>query len=226
VSGLRKGRTTAKESKPVLPVEGDALEATLEYLSPTVRAMVLLQRFTGARPSEICELQPGDINRTGKVWEYIPRSHKTEHHDKPRVIFVGPKGQEILLPYLLRSLDAFCFSPTEAEAKRRALQHANRKTPLSCGNRPGRNTKKKPKRRPREKYDVVTYGRAIRRAAEKAGVASWSPHQLRHAFATEVRKTHGLEAVQCCLGHSKAAITEIYAERDFALAARVAGEVG
>jgi len=226
VSGLRKGRTAAKEGKPVLPVETDVFESTLEHLSPTVLAMVMLQRYTGARPSEICDLQPGDIDRSASVWEYTPRSHKTEHHGKPRVIFIGPRGQDVLLPYLLRSPEDFCFSPIEAEGKRRALQHANRKTPMSCGNRPGSNKKKKPKRRPRGRYDTITYGRAIRRATEKAEVVSWSPHQLRHAFATEVRKTHGLEAVQCCLGHSKAAITEIYAERDFALAARVAGEVG
>jgi integrase len=175
VSGLRKGRTTARESKPVLPVESDALESTLEHLSPTVRDMVLLQRFTGARPSEICDLQPGDINRTEKVWEYTPRSHKTEHHDKPRVIFVGPKRPEILLSYLLRSPDAFCFSPTEAEEKRRALQHANRKTPLSCGNKPGSSKKKKSKRRPREQYDTITYGRAIRRAAEKGRGSQLEP---------------------------------------------------
>ncbi len=77
-----------------------------------------------------------------------------------------------------------------------------------------------------DKYTTETYGQAIRRAARKAGVPEWSPNRLRHTFATEVRKSHGLEAVQCCLGHAKASVTEIYAERDFALAARVVAEVG
>jgi integrase len=142
------------------------------------------------------------------------------------VVFIGAKGQQILLPYLLRAADAYCFSPREAESKRRAATHEARKTPLSCGNRPGTNRKAKPRRTPGEKYDRNSYGRAIRRAAVTAGIGAWSPHRLRHTFATEVRKSYGLEAVQVCLGHSKADVSQIYAERDYALAARVAREVG
>jgi integrase len=51
-------------------------------------------------------------------------------------------------------------------------------------------------------------------------------HQLRHSFATAVRRDHGLEAAQVSLGHSKANVTEIYAERDLSLALRVAVEIG
>jgi integrase len=54
----------------------------------------------------------------------------------------------------------------------------------------------------------------------------WHPHQLRHTHATEVRRQFGLEAAQVALGHSQANVTEIYAERDLALAARVASEIG
>ncbi len=55
---------------------------------------------------------------------------------------------------------------------------------------------------------------------------TWSPNQLRHSFATEVRKRFGLEAAQVMLGHAHADVTQVYAERDLALAVRVAGEVG
>jgi integrase len=226
VSGLRKGRSQAKESEPVLPVPEDVLKATLEKLSPTVRDMVLLQRYTGARPGEICNLRPGDVDRSANPWAYIPGSHKTEHYDKSRVVFIAPKGQQVLLPYLLRAADCYCFSPAEVEVARRAEQTANRKTPMSCGNRPGSNRKRKPKRRPKEKYTTTSFGQAISRASETAGLKAWTPHQLRHSYATEVRKTHGLEAVQVTLGHSQASVTEIYAERDLALASRVAVEVG
>ncbi|MEO2046297.1 MAG: site-specific integrase [Pirellulales bacterium] len=188
--------------------------------------MVLLQRFSGARPGEICNLRPGDVDRSANPWAYISGSHKTEHYDKTRIVFIGPCGQQVLLPYLLRAAEAYCFSPAEVEKAMRAQRSANRKTPMSCGNRPGSNRKRKPKRRPKEKYTTTSYGRAIGRAAEVAGAEAWTPHQLRHSFATEVRKTHGLEAVQVSLGHGHASTSGIYAERDFALAARVAREVG
>jgi site-specific recombinase XerC len=54
----------------------------------------------------------------------------------------------------------------------------------------------------------------------------WHPNQLRHSKATETRKRYGLEAVQVTLGHASADVTQIYAERDYDLAARVAREVG
>ncbi|MBA4068011.1 MAG: hypothetical protein C0501_30765 [Isosphaera sp.] len=54
----------------------------------------------------------------------------------------------------------------------------------------------------------------------------WHPNQLRHSFATRVRKAHGLEAAQVLLGHAKADVTQVYAEKNDALAAAVAAEVG
>jgi integrase len=226
VAGLKRGRTEAREGRKVKPISDADVAATIEQLPAVVADMVQLQRFTGARPGEICDIRPGDINRKADPWEYIPESHKTEHHDRPRVIFIGPKAQRILLPYLLRAADCYCFSPREAESKRRAAQHEARTTPLSCGNRPGTNRKTTPRRTAGEKYDRNSYARAVRRAAVAAGVGTWSPHRLRHTFATEVRKSFGLEAVQVCLGHSQAAVSEIYAERDFAKAAHVARQIG
>jgi integrase len=54
----------------------------------------------------------------------------------------------------------------------------------------------------------------------------WFPYQLRHSFATDVRREHGLEAAQVLLGHTTANVTEIYAKRNEALAAKVASEMG
>jgi integrase len=49
---------------------------------------------------------------------------------------------------------------------------------------------------------------------------------LRHSFATYVRKKFGLEAAQVLLGHASADVTQVYAERDEALAAKVVRKVG
>jgi integrase len=54
----------------------------------------------------------------------------------------------------------------------------------------------------------------------------WHPNQLRHSFATRVRKIHGLEAVQVLLGHSRADVTQVYAERNEELAATIAAQIG
>jgi hypothetical protein len=45
-------------------------------------------------------------------------------------------------------------------------------------------------------------------------------------YTTKVRKQHGLEAGQVLLGHSKADVTQIYAERDEALAIGIAAKIG
>lgn len=242
VKGLRKGRSEARETAPVEPVDDEVVEATLPYLPPVVADMIRLQRLTGARPGEICSLRPVDVDRSGEVWKYTPAEHKTEHHGRQRVIPIGPRAQAILLPYLLRDANAFCFSPKESEQKRRAARHAQRKTPIRYGNRPGTNRKRRPARPPQDCYTNDSYRRAIHRACDLAfpppedlpqeqhaqwrSQHRWSPNRLRHTAATEIRRRFGLEAAQVTLGHSSADVTQIYAERDWALAERVIREVG
>jgi integrase len=75
-------------------------------------------------------------------------------------------------------------------------------------------------------YTNVTYAKAVGRACRKAGVPHWHPNQLRHNFATLARRQFGLEAAQVTLGHSRADVTQVYAERDLTLALKVAAEVG
>ncbi len=67
-----------------------------------------------------------------------------------------------------RPADAFCFSPKEAEAARRATATAARKTPDSCGNRVGTNRKMNPARPADDRYPTTSYRRCVQRAAEKA----------------------------------------------------------
>jgi integrase len=252
VPGLRRGKTQAKETDPILPVDEETIDATLPCMPSVVADMVSLQRLTGARPAEICILRPCDVDRTGDVWTYTPTQHKTAHHGKSRLILIGPQAQAVLLRYLARDSEAFCFRPVDSEEKRRAALTDERKTPLSCGNRSGTNRKRKPKRQPGEHYTTDSYRRAIHRSCDKAfphptlskvkrmdltdeqraelaawqSEHRWSPNQLRHAAATEIRRQFGLEAAQVILGHSSANVTQIYAERDLAKAMDVARQVG
>jgi len=182
------------------------------------------------------------LDTSGDVWLYRPESHKTEHHDRDRIIAIGPKAQDMLRPYLLREEQAYCFAPSDSERKRRREQHEQRVTPLKYGNRPGSNRKRKPKRSAGDCYTNDSYRRAIHRACDKAFLPAdeltgaevkawrsrhrWSPNQLRHAAATEIRKQFGLEAAQVALGHSNANVTQIYAERDLSKAAEIMRQVG
>jgi integrase len=129
--GLKKGRSTAREPKPVRPVPDAVVERTLAHAPAVVADMVRFQRLTGCRPAEVCLVRPGDVDTTGEVWIYRPESHKTEHVGRERVICVGPQAQDVLRPYLLRPADAYCFAPVESETKRNARRRANRRSPMT-----------------------------------------------------------------------------------------------
>ena len=69
----------------------------------------------------------------GMCWVYRPASHKTEHHERSRLILLGPHAQEILQPWLRpNDLTAHLFSPTEGRQwwlnkKRGSGKHPNQK---------------------------------------------------------------------------------------------------
>ncbi len=67
---------------------------------------------------------------------------------------------------------------------------------------------------------------SVKRACREAGVPAFSPNQLRHTVGTEVRAQFGLEHAQVTLGHSRADVTQTYAERDMAKAREVARKIG
>lgn len=232
VPGLRKGRSEAPETTAVRPVDENLVEATLPHLSRVVRAMVEFQRLTGCRPGEVCALRSGDIDRhpgkaaAGSVWEATLAEHKTAHHGRSRTVYIGPQAQAVIAPYLLRPAEAFCFSPREAVEQLRQRRAEQRKTPLSCGNRPGSKRKRKAERKAGDQYTTQSYARAIRRACEDNNLAHWTPNQLRHLVATRVRRDFDLDAAKTLLGHSQVGTTEIYAEKDRQRAIEVARAIG
>jgi integrase len=162
--------------------------------------MVLLQSLTGARPGEILSMRAGEIQRSlCGPWTYHPGSHKTEHHGTTRTIFLGPQAQAVLAPWLdgLSDVD-HVFAATRKQA-----------TDL-----------------PGKPFDKDTYRQLIQRVCQRHSIPDWKPNQLRHLHATRIREQFGLEAAQVVLGHTKADTTEIYAERNLQLAARVQLAIG
>ncbi len=215
LAALEKGRSAAKERPPVSEVpEADVL-ATIRHLTPQVGSMAHLQLLTAAQPGEVMSIRPRDVDRSDPgCWVYRPESHKTQHHGRDRVILIGPRGQEILRPWLDRDPDAYCFSPAEVVAAR------PKKAKLK--------KRKRPPTRPvaGQRYSKDSYRMAVNRACGRAGIPPWTPHQIRHTRATSIRRQFDLEAAQIILGHAKPDTTLIYAERDITKARLVMAEIG
>ncbi len=201
VAGLQPGRTEARESSPVRPVPDELVDAVRPFVSRQVWAMVELQRLAAMRPGEACIMRTGDVDRSGEVWAYTPESHKTKHRGKDRTIFLGPRVQAVLRPWLRADPAAYLFSPAEAVAERRAASRASRKSRAQPSQ--ADRSKAEPKRAPRERYDTRTYHHAVRYGCRRAGVEDWHPHRLRHTAATRIRREFGLEAARAILGHSE-----------------------
>lgn len=201
VPGLRKGRSAARETEPIEPVPLGILDATLERLDPMVRAMCEIQLHSDMRPGELVIMRACDIDRREDPWCYTPYTHKTEHHERERRVYLGPKVRQILLPFLVRcpADDAWLF-PSRARGK-----HAAR----------------------RSHWTVSGIRRAVQRACEQQPILQiWHPNQLRHTQASIIRREYGIEAAQAILGHANLNTSEIYAERNESLARQIVEKIG
>jgi integrase len=195
------------------------------------------------RPGELCAMRSGDIDTVGSVWIYRPRRHKTEHHDHEREIRLGPRAQRILRPLLKADLAAHIFAPAQAEAERHRRQREQRKTPLTPSQlaRAERARRRQRRRPPQDHWSVASYRRAIARACDRADelaraqagaadgqriIPRWHPHQLRHNFATAIRRDYGPEAALVLLGDRTTRMIDVYAEKDRATAEQIIAAVG
>jgi len=168
VSGLKRGRSAAVETKPIQPVPEKLVDGVIKHAPAPVAAMIELQRLTGMRPGEVVIMRRCDLDTSGRLWAYTPASHKTEHHDKRRVVYLGPQAKEVIEPWLKHDCEAYLFSPAGAEEQRRARQQKRRKTRASCGNKPGTNRCKRPRKSPSDRYTTDSYGQAIADTCDKA----------------------------------------------------------
>jgi site-specific recombinase XerD len=254
VSGLKRGRTAAREAEPIKPVPDAMVDPVRPHVSRQVWAMIELQRWTAARPGEIVIMRGIDINMAGNVWEYVPGRHKNEFRGSERTIFIGPQAQEILKPWLKPNLQAHLFSPAEAEDERLAEQRENRRTPRYPSHQKykGKLKRDRDRRSLGDHYSPEAYRRAIARGcdlafphptlsatakeelseAQVSELQAWRklhrfhPNRLRHTAATRIRREYGLEVAQVILGHAKLGTTQVYAEKNLDVARTVMSEIG
>lgn len=217
---LRCGRCDARETEPVRPVPEAHVEAIRPHVARQVWALVEIQRLTGMRPGEAVIMRGCDLNAAGKVWTYRLAAHKTQHHGHERIVYVGPRAQAVLKPFLKRDLGAYLFNPREAIAERAAAAPTHR--------RPGQpQAARRTDRVVGDHFTVASYRRAVDRGCKAAGIPTWNPNRLRHNAGTFLRREYGIDLAQTILGHRiGSAITEVYAEANVAKAIQVVAQVG
>lgn len=237
LEGLKRGRCEAEDREPVKPVPEADIPPVKAIVLPVVRDLIDLQLLTACRPGELVDLRPAELDRSGDVWVYRPRQHKTLHHGHDRPIWFGPKAQTILWPYLfspvirdpevlaavitavldgvqlhsgitLRLGTAWCFSPKEAMLT--SLKEQGRKAKTLA----------------KDRYSVSAYVRAIRRGCDHAGVERFRPHRLRHNAATRLVAEFGWDVARILLGHATLNATRVYAENNEQKAIEAMKKVG
>lgn len=242
----KRTKTEALPPKDVSPVAQQEVDALLPYLCRIVRAMVEVQVLTGMRSDELCRLRGDRIARGASPWLYDVGEHKADDTGRSRVVPIGPKAQAILKPFLERPPNQYLFSPAEAVEEYHRARRETRKTKVQPS-QTARRKRAKPLRTPGSRYRTKSYyksilagfvrmaksagherpaGKTIHQWLRSIGIEPWHPHQLRHTFGTVVRQRYGLEGAQVSLGHSKADVTQIYAERDLGLAIEIAADMG
>lgn len=217
VEGLQANRTTAKESKPVLPVPQADIDSVLPLLTSPVATMIKIQLRTGARPSEVLNIRMEELDTSGGVWIFRPNQHKNKWRGKERKIPIGPESQDLLLPFLIgRKPGDYLFR--SADGRREFVEQTYGKDAKTAIR--NAETENKP-------YTIHGYTSSIQKACVAAGVTKWSPGRLRHNAATRINQVYGdIDAARTVLGHTTKSTTEIYAETDFAKACEIAIRVG
>ena len=208
VKPLRRGE--ARDNPPREEVPDTEILKTLPHLLPTIRDMVILQRISGMRPSELFRMTLEQfVKRDPDGWVYMPFKHKTQIHNKSRVIAFGKYEIAILERHARgKKPDEPLFSPRDAWLER--AERLGRKTPQQQPNYNNFYTK--------DSYNT-NIARTIKRVNErmrKEGrpesdlIRHWSPYQLRHATATFLSLLMSRDDAATALGHSTTNTTQIY----------------
>lgn len=238
VPGLRRGKTEARESRPVAPVAWRDVRRVLPFLPRLLRIAVRVQWRTGMRSDELLKIRPCDISDG----VYRPPSHKTAWRGKTKLVCLGPRARRLLSICQPDSPDGFFFTPAAVVREHSQRRARMRRSKLYAADR------KRPRRIRllRDRYDSHAFQQAINHAFAglakslghrrpkgvklipwlgTIGVEHWHPHQLRHSRATIIRARYGVEAAQSVIGNSLSE-TQLYAERSLNLAVRIAAETG
>ena len=204
-------------SPEVEAASDDALRAVLPYMTPTIREMVQIQRGTGMRAKEICDLLVGDIDKSGDAWTVRTGRHKTAAHLRYRYFAFSLEETALLRRRCAGKAETdHVFSQKENFAEYWEIQRAERKThvqPVQAQ----RDAERASKRLDRyhDYFTERSYAQSIRTAcgrARKAGidVKDINPKSIRHAAYTDYSDRYGVELASKNAGHTSPRMADVY----------------
>ncbi len=210
VENLVQGRCAAPPPKKVTPVPEADIRRTRKHLNRSLQALIDLQLASGCRAGELVGLRRRDIIMVSNdLWEAHPMQHKTAYRGRKRVLMFGPESIKVLRPFVMRCKQDECLFPT-SESMTARIENAH------CHRRPNQ-AKNTPKtaRTLNEHYSVASYRKAIHRVCHEHDIPLWSPHRLRHNYASNTeRKAKAVEPVRLLLGHANTNTTQQYIEQE------------
>lgn len=220
-------------------------KARTSYLGP--KAQEILRPFLRDRPTTAYLFSPRDAEAQRRVDQHARRKTPlsygnrpgTNRREQPRVSAGDCYTTDSYRRAIARACDAVWPPPTHLR-RRCPESHARWKTRLGPAlwaevcrwrrTRPGQRLPEHLRKGTWESRKAHRERLGPDRWAELQAwhkAHRWHPHQLRHNYATNVRREYGLEAAQILLGHSSAVITDaVYAERDMAKAQEIAARIG
>jgi integrase len=135
---------------------------------------------------------------------------------------LGPQAQAVVKPFLKPDTSAYLFVPIVRAGKDRG--HYDRRSYRQAIVRACERAFPHPTLETVKGKDLSAEQRAELKAWRREH--HWTPLQLRHTAATAIRKRYGIEASQVVLGHARADVTQVYAERDTGKARAIMAEIG
>lgn len=205
VGRLQKGKTTARDNPKKTAVLWSDVEAVFPHLHQFERCRAVLESlvrvhwYLGGRPQDLVGMRPGDIDRTGDVWKYVPDGHKNEHREQELAYWIGPRCQAVLAPLLDGK------GPGDPVFVYPAAEEGGRPVPIRRG----------------------VYTLRVKLACKRAKVKPWTPHQLRHSRATEVMRIfESNEAAAAAIGDTPEVTKTVYVDPLDAVRKRIARETG
>jgi integrase len=214
---------TLRNPEKIAPVPLHYFSLIMPHLKPLYQAVLKVHIATGMRVKELCSMKWSEITEVEDgLWCYAPSEHKNSHRGDDRKVYLKSDLIELMKSVrkpLWKEDAVWCHRGVgrhagysgmiSADAYARAIENAQeRYNDGRVSRQAGARTDLK------KKYKYTS--------AKREPMAHWTPLQIRHTVATQVRRTHGLEGAQAVLGHSTLDATQIYAEKRDDLARSVA----